>query len=172
LYFLVSAYGFGSENIAVANYKTCQLAYARGTINAFNDQTTTPFMETVDYVKQCTPQSASLLVFPEGNGINYLSGRFCPMRYDNYLPNILNTVGEDKIVRELNEHPSDFVVLVHRNTYEHGYRKFGFDYGMQIVAWINCNYEPVALIGDMPFSDSAVFGTAIYRKKAVHGKPK
>ena len=87
------------------------------------------------------------------------------MRYDNYLPNILNTVGEGTIVRELNDHAIDYVVIVHRTAYEHGYPLFGIDYGSHIKEWINTNYELVTVIGDMPFSTGAMFGTAIYKKK-------
>ncbi len=71
--------------------------------------------------------------------------------------------GEDPIVEALEASPPDFVLLVHKDTSEFGYRFLGRDYGMFIGLWIRQNYEEVSLIGEPPFVEGN-FGMRLMRR--------
>ena len=58
--------------------------------------------------------------------------------------------GEDAILRSLQEHSPDFVVITHRDTSEYGYRFFGTHYGEKIMAWIRRNYRVIEQAGAAP----------------------
>ncbi len=137
-----------------------------GTVYSPNSGNTKFFWQAVRYLDNFTPKDATVLVVPEGLGINYFSQRAAPMKYDSYLPLILNTVGEDKIVGEMRSHKIDYVVEMERTTYEHGYKGFGCDYGVKINKWITDNYVLVEQFGYTPFAGTDLPGILILQRKS------
>lgn len=100
------------------------------------------------------PKDATIAVLPEGVMINYLSRRDTPIRFINFMPPELIAFGEPPIVKAFEEHPPDFVFVVHRNTREYGYASFGSDpaYGRDILGWVDRHYRAVHTIGHDPLS--------------------
>jgi hypothetical protein len=89
--------------------------------------------------------SGTLVVIPEGLTLNYLSGATTPLTYHTLTPvEIDDPRIEDAILRELDAHPPDRIVILDRDVREFGYRGFGTDYGVKIAAWINAHYAPEA----------------------------
>jgi hypothetical protein len=80
------------------------------------------------------------------------------------MPTELELFGEDAIVRALEQSPPDVVLLVHKDTSDYGVRFFGHDYGRAMAAWIDARYEPVALFGSLPLTDSR-FGVVAMRPR-------
>jgi len=67
------------------------------------------------------------------------------------------------------KNPPDYICLVSRDTSEFGVGPFGQspDYGLELMQWIEKNYQPVYLIGHEPFR-SGLFGVEIW-KRSHHG---
>jgi hypothetical protein len=86
---------------------------------------------------------ATLAVVPEGVMLNYLMRLESPLRVINLMPPEMMAFGEDDVLRSLAARPPDFVLLIHKDTSEYGYPKFGRDsrYGLRTLAWINDHYE-------------------------------
>ena len=82
-----------------------------------------------------------LVVFPEGEVLNFLSGRRNPIRHKLYLPGYVNASNEGEIVAELQGTPPAAVVIWRRSLGEYGSGPFGESYGRQIRRWIDRNYE-------------------------------
>jgi len=105
----------------------------------------------------------TLAVFPEGVMLNYLSRRGNPTPYINFMPLELALFGEGRIVEAYRAHPPDFVVLVHKDTAELGFRFFGQDYARGLFSWIRADYRPVLVIGAPPLRDHR-FGIQLLRR--------
>jgi hypothetical protein len=97
---------------------------------------------------------ATLAVIPEGVMINYLLRTMNPTPFLEYMPDALAWLGgEEPILAALRRAPPDLILLVHRDTTEHGATYFGRDFARGTQAWIERNYTPVSVIGAEPFRD-------------------
>jgi 4-amino-4-deoxy-L-arabinose transferase-like glycosyltransferase len=113
------------------------------------------------------PADASLLVMPEGIGLNYWLRRRNPTRFNLFLPAELRAFGgEEAMLEEIREHAPDFVVLMHRDSAEFGVGPFGEDprNGRRLRQWVDANYIRLTQIGAEPFRDRR-FGLVILRRR-------
>lgn len=96
---------------------------------------------------------ATLAVLPEGVMINYLTRRANPTPYVGFLSDASTFFGsEAPLVDAYRRSPPDLILLVHRDSSEHGARFFGQDYAREMMQWIAENYDPVSLLGALPFT--------------------
>ena len=105
----------------------------------------------------------TLLALPEGVMLNYLSRRRSPLAYPQYSPVTLILWGEDRMVRDFDAHPPDFVLLVHRENTHEGARFFGRDYATALMERVQRNYRQVWQTGAPPLRD-ARFGLALLER--------
>lgn len=91
-------------------------------------------------VRAQTPGGGTLVVFPEGELLNFLSERDNPIRHKLYLPGYLTRQNEADVLRELQDARPSAIVLWRRPTSEYGPGMFGTDYGVGIRAWIDAEY--------------------------------
>ena len=91
-------------------------------------------------IRRETAEGATLVVFPEGEILNYLSGRPNPIRHKLYIPGYLSARNEAKVLSELTRARPDVVVIWRRPTSEYGPSMFALDYGRSIGAWIDREY--------------------------------
>lgn len=91
-------------------------------------------------VRRNTRQGEGLVVFPEGEVLNFLTDRPNPLPHKLYLPGYLTVRNEEKILSELKRARPAAVVIWKRPTGEYGPARFGEDYGRRISRWIEENY--------------------------------
>jgi hypothetical protein len=121
--------------------------------------------EAIRRLASIAPPGATLAVLPEGVMINYLSRRVNPTRYLAYLADAISMFGSDApLVESLKSKPPDFILLVQRDSSEHGARFFGRDYARNAAAWIADNYSVISVIGAMPFEQED-YGMALLAHK-------
>lgn len=117
----------------------------------------------LEQVDQRIAADQTLVVVPEGVMINYLSRRRNPTPYINFMPPEIMLFNERAILTAMRSTPPDYVLVVHKDTAEYGFRFFGQDYGQEIFAWIESNYRPVSSTGAPPLRDSR-FGMVMMRR--------
>ena len=83
----------------------------------------------------------SLVVFPEGEILNYLSGRPNPLRHKLYVPGYLSEKNEAELLAELGRSAPSVIIVLDRTTQEYGTPTFGLTYGRRISDWIEENYR-------------------------------
>jgi hypothetical protein len=91
-------------------------------------------------IRSATPPGTGLVVFPEGEVLNFLSGRPNPIRHKLYLPGYLTADNEAPILQELARARPAAIVLWRRPVSEYDRGLFGEDYGHRIREWIAANY--------------------------------
>ena len=112
---------------------------------------------------------ATLAVLPEGVMVNYLSRRINPTKYLIWNPAEMVGLGQNTMAASFRENAPDYVMLIHRDHSEYGVRFFGQEerFGLNLMQWIEANYEPVCLIGNEPLRNSQ-FGIKILKRVPVH----
>jgi 4-amino-4-deoxy-L-arabinose transferase-like glycosyltransferase len=103
-----------------------------------------------DLIRQQTPATSRLAVFPQGLMLNYLTRRPNSIPQVNFMPPEVLAAGEDNVLVALNVHPPDAIVL---NTSSNSSQEFDLDqtyiYGRRTFVWIQQNYDPIAA-DDLP----------------------
>ena len=118
-----------------------------------------------------TSPTNTLAVLPEGNMINYLSRLPNPTPYTVFSLPEVRAFGETNMLKALEAHSPDYVVVVHRDASEYGVKFFGQDpaYGYEIMQWVRTNYSAVRLIGHEPLQTN-LFGIKIMRRNGLPAK--
>ena len=118
------------------------------------------------WLQQNAPQTATLAVLPEGVMVNYLSCRTNPTRYLVWNPVELAMFGQGNMTSTFEQNAPDYIMLIHRDGAEYGVKFFGQqpEFGLDLMQWIQKNYEPVYLVGHQPLQDSH-FGISILKRR-------
>lgn len=124
----------------------------------------------LEQLERAMPADATLLVMPEGIGLNYWLRRRNPTSFNLFLPTEISAFGEGAMLADLEAHPPDFVALVHRLSDEFGVGPFGVDprNGRGLLDWVHSHYSrarPVGRIGPEPFTGRG-FGIVILERDA------
>ncbi len=82
-----------------------------------------------------------LVVFPEGELFNQLTGWRNPLRHKLYLPGYLSADNESIVQNELTAARPAAIIVLSRATGEYGGGQFGQGYGASIRSWIEGRYE-------------------------------
>jgi hypothetical protein len=98
-------------------------------------------VSTANAVRAAEPEASSLVVFPEGQVLNFLSGKPNPLRQKLYIPGYLRGSTEPQLLADLRRTRPDAIVVWPRSTEEYGPAEFGVDYGREVFTWIEQNYE-------------------------------
>lgn len=123
-------------------------------------------VEALDELSDRVQPDETILVLPEGITINYLLRRTTATRYTNFMPIENFMYGESNILKSIQQSQPDYILLVHKNTGEYGYRFFGSPgYGDEIMQWIGDNYEVRKLFGEKPFVGKEDFGIELLTAK-------
>ena len=91
-------------------------------------------------VRERTSEGDGLVVFPEGEVLNLLSGRPNPVRHKLYLPGYLTEANEADVLAELSAARPAAIVIWQRPVSEYDRSLFGEDYGRSIRGWLDANY--------------------------------
>jgi hypothetical protein len=112
---------------------------------------------------------ATLAVLPEGVMVNYMTRRVNTTKYLIWNPAEIVGFGQSTMTASFCENPPDYVMLIHRDPSEYGVKFFGQEerFGLQLMKWIEANYEPVCLIGNEPLHNS-LFGIKVLKR--ISGK--
>jgi hypothetical protein len=116
------------------------------------------------WIENEMPPEATFAALPEGVMLNYLTRRSTTLPSTNFMMTELIIFGEDNILADLKAYPPDYILLVHKDSFEFGVGYFGRDHrnAYKIMQFINKNYREFALIGNEPFQNF-MFGIKIMK---------
>ncbi len=96
----------------------------------------------------------SLVAFPESMAFNYHLKIPSPIPDLQFIPDVIKMAGEDNVLRALDAHPPEAVILYARDLSEYQMTYFGADAasGKNIIDWVNAHYTPIFIYGKTPMS--------------------
>lgn len=154
-----SASFYSAKNLAVG--KGADVIFARGP--GVNSVEARNMNLALDWIATNVPPDATLAAIPQGAMLNFLSRHANSTPCLDWNPTMLAAYGAMNMTHALATHPPDFIALVEWQTYEFGTGYFGTDgYGQDVMAWIQTNYQPVALFGSEPLRNG-LFGIKILK---------
>ena len=120
----------------------------------------------LEYLGEAAAPDTTLLVIPEGAGVNFLTGLRNPTAYNLFTPPELNAPDvEDRLCAQIEAERVDRILLVDRNVQEYGYRGPGIDYGEKLIELVMRDYRPERRFGRGPFSGPSESGAILFRRK-------
>lgn len=111
--------------------------------------------EMIAAVEKHAPSAKTLVVFPDGGAVSYLTRKPSPIPQFEFNPVSLAFAGGPHAVAErLRQHPPDVVLLCSYDLRSHGTPLFGITEasGSELAEWLRVNYRRVASGGDGPFT--------------------
>ena len=117
--------------------------FGEGADALYGDDRVAPLAELLAEIRLRVGPTQTLAALPEGVMLNYLARRDSSVPYVVYDPLNLLLWGEQKIERDLEAKPPDFLALIHRDYRGLGARFFGRDYAQPLMSWIQASYHPV-----------------------------
>lgn len=97
--------------------------------------------ESLQYLHSNAAENSTCLVLPEGALINFMADRKSMDKYYHLLPNHIDAIGEDNIVKDLKNKPPEFIFITDRDSSEYGAKYFCKDYAHKICKFIDSNYK-------------------------------
>jgi len=164
VFFITVSFSWWGLSSQLYRMRTVSIRSPRGVFITWNNDVTRRCWEAIDYLNKNTDKQDTVIVLPEGGGINFFSERKNPLRYANIMPQNISMAGEDKIISQVFESHADYIVITQRSTLEYGAASFGVDYAINLNSWIKENYELIKLFGPYPYT-SDEFGIALFKRK-------
>lgn len=110
--------------------------------NTANDIT-----ELINFILKYTKKTDKVVILPEGQLINFLTGRDSGMFYDSLTPLYFEAFGESKIIEDFKEIMPKYIVLSNRDTSEYGAKQICVNYGMKFCSFVDEYYQNEAKLG-------------------------
>jgi hypothetical protein len=131
---LISSWFFAQRTYAMGQGPDTLRVNGRGAVVA----------QAAQMVLERTQPGETLVVFPEGAMVNYLTRRRSSIPHLDFDPVTLAKDGEDAVLNELKSHPPDHVLAFARHVRdlrEYGCVTFGEDCAKEIGAWLKGGYS-------------------------------
>lgn len=168
--FFLLASLFIMDNFSVSSYfyknRTLKITSGRGYIYVFGRDRDYKCKQLLEFLKENTDEKDTLVVFPEGVFINFLSKRDNPLYYYQYLPiDLVRESVERDIINDIENKKIDYIAIIQRDVTEYGHIAFGHDYGRKVYDYIMNNYTLSKQFGPLPFTEK-VYGIALFKRNA------
>lgn len=90
----------------------------------------------------------TVLILPEGHMFNYLTNKKTNPLYYQLLPNHIETLGEDNIIKDLDKNRPDYIILTSTDYAIYGTPFFSVDFGLKISDFVYKNYEFIKIFSN------------------------
>jgi hypothetical protein len=163
LFAIMYVFYYGTVSYNTYKKRKLEVSTSRGTMFTFPRYYR--IKQLLYYIEDNTEPTDSIVIFPDGLMLNFLSGRENPMYYFSFLPvDFLDPDYHKKVVRELEENDIKYAAIVSRFTGEYGADRFGTDYARDTMKYLKDNYNIKQQFGPFPFTTNKA-GAVLLKKK-------
>jgi hypothetical protein len=150
-YLLICLLIAGSIKLGQLNQYRYAVTSYHGSVYTTSSQLARAFNQTIKVID--ASKATSVLVLPEGNILNFLTGTHSPSQELTFLPLVLPTpASEQNFIAQMQANPPELIVYVDRSFPEWGYKKYA-QFNPLVDKWIT---EQHRLIHVFPKDEGAI----------------
>lgn len=146
VYFLTVAVILGWQNLSSFTIKNYLIQSDRGRIYSSKELAYST-QELINYINKNTQKTDTVVVFPEGPFINFLTNRKSDNYYNSLIPLYVETFGEDKLVEHFKKTKPEYVIFNNWNTKDYYFEYICNDYALSFCSFVAENYTQKKVIG-------------------------
>lgn len=104
-----------------------------------------PINEVIEYLNNADEKNPSVMIFPEGQSINFLVNKKTKTNalYYSLIPLYTEGFGEEAIIKSYKENPMDYIVISNLTSESYGKGEICKTYGFNICEYFKNNYAEV-----------------------------
>lgn len=102
----------------------------------------------IKYIQANTKKTDTVMIFPEGQLINFLTERKSDDVYGSLIPLYVETFGEDKIIEHFKQTKPEYIIFNNRNYHEYYYNYICNDYAQSFCSFVAQNYTQEKVIDE------------------------
>lgn len=102
----------------------------------------------IKYLQTNTKKTDNVMIFPEGQLINFLTERKSDDVYGSLIPLYVETFGENKIIEHFKQAKPEYIIFNNWNYHEYYYKYICNDYAQSFCAFVAQNYTQEKVIDD------------------------
>lgn len=102
----------------------------------------------IKYIQTNTKKTDTVMIFPEGQLINFLTDRKSDDVYGSLIPLYVETFGENKIIEHFKQTKPEYIIFNNWDYHEYYYRYICNDYAQAFCAFVAQNYTQEKVIDD------------------------
>lgn len=138
-YLIIASISFYFINMPRLHSKMHALSTPRGKI--YVEENLFPSTDKlVKYIQTNTKKNDTVMIFPEGQLINFLTDRKSDNTYGSLIPLYIETFGEDNIIAHFKKNKPEYIIFNNWDYHEYSYRYICNDYAQTFCAFIAQNY--------------------------------
>lgn len=145
IYILLIAFTLGVQNINILKDKQYEIITNRGKIYSENGLSYAS-INLINYIKQNTKKTDTVVILPEGALINFLTDRKSDDFYTSLIPLYVEIFGEDKIIEHFKQTKPEYIVFNSWNTQDYYFKYICEDYALAFCSYVNENYTQKKVI--------------------------
>jgi len=139
VYILIIAMILGCQELAKLKFKQYKIETSRGEIYT-NEYLYGATNELIKYIDKNTKKTDTVVIFPEGMVINFLTNRKTDDLYNSLIPLYVETFGEEKIIQHFKETKPEYIIFNNWNTGDYYFKYIGSDYAVAFCNFVATNY--------------------------------
>lgn len=146
-YIILVSISFCLHSIYAIKVKSSYLATSRGKIYPEMVQVEASD-KLIKYIQANTKTTDTVVIFPEGLLINFLTDRKSDNFYNSLIPLYVETFGEDKIIEHFKQKKPEYIIFNNWDNKEYYFRYICNDYALSFCGFVAKNYTQEKVIDD------------------------
>lgn len=146
IYFLIVTIILSWQNLSGLAYKDYPVQSTRGKIYFYKDIGSST-QDLINYISKNTKKTDTIVIFPEGQFINFLTDRESDNYYNSLIPLYIETFGEKDIIEHFKKTMPEYIIFNNWNTKDYYFKYICSDYALDFCSFVASNYIQKKAIG-------------------------
>lgn len=144
-YVLIVAIILGSHNLSSLSEKNSLVQGQRGKIYS-NEYLASASQDLINYIEKNTKKSDTIVIFPEGPLINFLTDRKSDDWYNSLIPLYVEVLGEDKLIEHFSKTKPEYIIFNNWDNSNYYFKYICSDYAVSFCNFVARKYSQEKVI--------------------------
>jgi len=145
IYILIISVILGYQNLLMLKDKNQLISTPRGKIYT-TEYLSSATNDLINYIKINTKKTDTIVVFPEGPFINFLTDRKSDNYYNSLIPLYVEVFGEEKLIQHFEKTKPDYIIFNNWDNKDYSVSYICTDYAVSFCNFIAKNYTQEKVI--------------------------